>query len=82
MYYKKSIRQKMRSYCELKTTQKSRNSSFQMSMIQSAPDVPKKYILCTNNHIKACSSNKKYPFTTQTRPTQIVSIIFLIDRKK
>ena len=31
-----------------------------------------------NNPLKACFLNKKYPITTQTRPTQIVKVNFLL----
>ena len=33
-----------------------------------------------NNPLKACFSNKKYLITIQTRPTQIVISIFLIEK--
>ena len=31
-----------------------------------------------NNPLKVCFSNKKYPITIQTRPTQIVKVYFLL----
>ena len=31
-----------------------------------------------NNPLKVCFSNKKYTITTQTRPTQIVKVYFLV----
>ena len=33
-----------------------------------------------HNHIKACFSNKKYSIAIQTRPTQIVNSIFLMEK--
>ena len=31
-----------------------------------------------NNQLKACFSNKEFTITTQTRPTQIVKVYFLL----
>jgi hypothetical protein len=42
------------------------------------------YILYTNNFyqsIQTCFSNKKYPITIQTRPTQIIKVYFLLENK-
>ena len=34
-----------------------------------------------NNPLKVCFSNNKYTITTQTRPTQIVKVYFLLENQ-
>ena len=44
-------------------------------------DLTKVYLLYTNNSnnpLKVCFSDKKYPSTIQTRPTQIEKVYFLL----
>ena len=38
-------------------------------------------LITFNNPIKVCFSNKKYPITIQTRPTQIVKVYFLMKNR-
>ena len=50
------------------------------SILKNIYHIPYIPILYTNNLIKACFSNKKYPVTNKTCATQILNNIFLIEQ--
>ena len=61
-------------HCERLLLNKLFKQDWENNVIQNIICIP----ITLNNPLKVCFSNKKYTITTQTRPTQIIKVYFLL----